>query len=184
MTALSERGLSQTLMGAAVDTWRQQILLDVDLTVFHGGTVDLLQEPPVDYVWDTNFAMGVFPVGIDETDLKIGTRSRLLQIVTGFYWIEVQKNRQPGEAGIEDLERLWDAAIWANEQLRWGLPSDTPAWPSVPPGSAATPNQIIARKLSLQVPTLYAEFVDEQGRTCGQRIAEFAAVYEIPFPNC
>lgn len=176
MTALSDKGLVQGKMGGAVDTWRQTVLLDPRLVVFHDGVVQLLQVPPQEFRWVKNFGCAVFPVGVDSTDLNIGRRERALAITTGFYFREDRETRDEAEAAIEDLEELWDFAVWSNEQLTWKV-----SFPALPPLSGATVNETLARRVVKQLPSLYADFEDDDG--CG-RIAEFTAVYPIPFATC
>lgn len=175
MSALSGKGLSQGLMGAAVDTWRQTVLLDTDLIVFHDGAVDLLQVPPDKFRWDSDFACAVFPIGIDSTDLDIGSRERLLGIMTGFYFREDEETREGGEAAIEDLEQLWNNALYSNEQLVWKT-----SFPAPPPGFGASVNEPIARRVERQLPSLYGNFAEP---AC-ERTAEFTAIYPIRFTNC
>ncbi len=186
MSALSDRGLAQGKMGAAVDTWHQHFLLDPGLLTFHKGVVDLLQETPAEYKWTGNFACAVFPVGIDSTELQMGNRSKALGIMSGFYWKERVSRREQAKAGIEDLEQIWDAAVWLNEKLVWGPAGQTPAaptWPPPPSGSAATASQNLAVQIISQSPTDYGRFADADGRPCDERLAEFITIYEISFEN-
>ena len=176
MTALSDKGLVQGKMGAAVETWRQTALLDPDLIGFHDGSIDLLQVPPSTFRWTTNFGCAVFPIGIDSTDLKIGRRERAIGIMTGFYFREDEETRGEAEAAIEDLEELWDFAIWSNEQLTWKV-----SFPAPPAGSGTAVNETLARRVLRQEPSIYEEFEDEGGCV---RVAEFTAIYPIAFDDC
>ena len=190
MSVLSERGIVQSKMGGAVDTWRQTWILDTGADLFHqastGGTVDLLQETPGHYRWKTQFASAVWADAVPDTDLKIGSRNRILAITTGMYYKDKSTTRAEAEAGIEDLEALWDKATWTNDKLVWK--ETTGGFPPVPPGSAAVKDAEIAMRILRQLPSNYDEFFetgpDGQIRGCGEWFAEFTTLYEINFDNC
>lgn len=181
MSALSGK-VAPGKMGAALDTWAQHYALNTAAALFHGGTVDILQEPPMRHTWKASCACAVYPIGIDQTDLAIGSRGRFIAIVTGHYFKDRVGTRSLAEPGIEDLEEVWDAAVWDNLSLRWGTTGE--GWPEVPSPSVAVANIALARKLVAQLPTHYSDFLDEKGKRCGERLAEFVSIYEIKFDNC
>ncbi len=181
MTVLSTR-ISQGVMGAAVDTWFQTVLLDPTLLLFHEGNVRLLEERPRDFRWLKTFACGIWAEGIDTTELNLGNRVKAIGINTGFYWKDRGNSaREQAEATIADLEQIWDAAVWTNETLTWLSPGA--GWPDVPAGGAAEVNVAIAEEILEQQPTDYGRFIDDKGTACEEIVAEFITVYRVRFPT-
>ncbi len=141
MSALSDRPLAQSDASRGVEVWRQTLLEPLtDVTVgdpswlatFHGGTVDLLQRPPTEREWKSNFSCGVWPTAVDEVDLNLGAAERALAITTAFYYKEPLATRQSAESGVEDLVYYLTAAALSQRQLVWKT-----TWAGDPPAGSS-----------------------------------------------
>ncbi len=187
MTALAGRGLTQSPAARAHEVWAQTLREELTgvaldppldpfwLKTFSGGVVELLQVPPADFDWTSDFTLATWPSVWQGEDPKLGSSEFPLALTTAAWYKEPLETRQTTEPGIEDLVFYLTAAALSQNELVW-----KGTWIADPPDAEIQKGGAGFAKRRVDIsPVVFDRFFDEDDPDCEAIAAEVQALWAI-----